>query len=241
MEPGSRFEASWAANTAQTAQENAFNWAVVETLHTVNRGHLPALDISPSMSFVQSLTRLATARLRPELCDLGCLLDQHIDFAEIADWGPRASNPSLIMGAIDLLSGHLRVFSSRSDLFCSEHVRASCAVPTIFPAVEAEGTAYWDDIFSDSPPVAEKIKDQFVGRDDREGSGSPVGSHHGQHPGAAVGEAKQAVKGDNAIAHRRIALSHDRSPRRRVGLVLQFHQARKAERISISTANPSIC
>ncbi len=164
-EPWSRLESFWEANTAQTAEEMVFNRTVIETLRAMNRGQLPTLEISPSDPFMQHLTRLATARLRPEFCDLGRLLDQHVDFGKIADWGRRASNPNLLMGAIDLLSGHLRVFNSRNDVICSEHVRASCAVPSIFPAVEVEGTAYWDGLFSDNPPIAETIMDQLVGRD----------------------------------------------------------------------------
>ena len=36
-------------------------------------------------------------------------------------------------------------------------------VPTLFPAVQIEGKAYWDGVFSDNPPVNELVQPDMVG------------------------------------------------------------------------------
>jgi NTE family protein len=36
-------------------------------------------------------------------------------------------------------------------------------VPSIFPAVEFDGGAYWDGLFSDNPPISELLQPRFVG------------------------------------------------------------------------------
>jgi NTE family protein len=47
--------------------------------------------------------------------------------------------------------------------FKVEHVLASCAIPSLFPAVEIGPDAYWDGIFSDNPPITELIDPADVG------------------------------------------------------------------------------
>ncbi len=44
-----------------------------------------------------------------------------------------------------------------------EHILASCAVPSIFPAVQIGADAYWDGLFSDNPPVEELMRPRSVG------------------------------------------------------------------------------
>lgn len=162
-DPWAQLEAFWEANTAQTLPEQMFNDAMVNTLRTVSRGHLPVLQTSPAAPMMQWLTSLTGMMMRPEFFDLRLLLERYIDFAEIARWGSDATGPNLLMGAVDILAGQLRVFSSRLDRYTPDHILASCAVPSIFPAVALEGSAFWDGLFSDNPPIAETIRRRYVG------------------------------------------------------------------------------
>ncbi len=73
------------------------------------------------------------------------------------------SDAILVIGAANVLSGKLRKFVSGKEAIRIEHVLASCAVPSIFPAVEIGEDAYWDGLFSDNPPVDELIRPIFVG------------------------------------------------------------------------------
>jgi NTE family protein len=163
VEPWRRLEAFWADNTAQTPLERAFNDNLVDTLRRVSRGHLPVFQTSPSMPMMQLVTQALTAGLRPGFVDLNLLLETHIDFAEVARWGASPALPNLLLGAVNIQSGQLRVFSSRNEAITAAHVRASCAVPNIFEAVEVDGEPYWDGLFSDNPPIAEVIRPGFVG------------------------------------------------------------------------------
>lgn len=164
-DPWTRLDAFWQANTAQTLPEQVFNDALVTTLRTVSRGHLPVLQTSPAAPMMQWLTGLTGMMMRPEFVDLRLLLERFIDFDEVARWRAGAAVPNLLMGAVDILAGQLRVFSSRLDCFRPEHILASCAVPNIFPAVALENSAFWDGLFSDNPPIAETIKRRYVGNE----------------------------------------------------------------------------
>jgi NTE family protein len=160
-QPAARIAAFWEENTAQNWAETMFNDMVVETLRFASRGHLPVFATSPSMPAMQFMTRMATLGLRAEFTDLAALLARHIDYPSLATHG---ATPVLLTGAIDILTGRLRVFSSMTKPVEIEQTLASCAVPNIFPAVPYEGTYYWDGLFSDNPPVSEVIKPAFVGR-----------------------------------------------------------------------------
>jgi NTE family protein len=105
------------------------------------------------------------AGFRPRFLNLRALLEAHIDFAELERWGARAEGPALLIGAADIMSGQLVKFSSRSAAIRVEHILSSCAVPSLFPAVEFNGSAYWDGLFSDNPPVKELVRAICVGRD----------------------------------------------------------------------------
>jgi NTE family protein len=161
--PWERLEEFWQANTAQTLPEQMFNDAMVTTLRTVSRGHLPVVQTSPAAPMMQLMTSLTGMMMRPEFFDLRLLLERHIDFEEVARWGTEGPTPNLLMGAVDILAGQLRVFSSRLDHYTPDHILASCAVPNLFPAVPLEGSAFWDGLFSDNPPIAETIRRRYVG------------------------------------------------------------------------------
>lgn len=153
----------WADNTAQSAAEAQFNHYVVESIRAVNRGQVPQFNLSPYSPLMQMMSSMSTSNLRPNFTDFRGLLADHIDFDELARLGPQPQLPALILGAAEVLTGTLAKFNSRTEAIRIEHILASCAVPNIFEAVEFDGQAYWDGLFSDNPPIDEVIKPEMVG------------------------------------------------------------------------------
>ena len=153
----------WQDNSAQGWAEIAFNKLVVESVRMINSGLLPTFQLSPSSAASRSSMQFATMGLRENFMSFQKLLEAHVDFAEIASWGPRAKRPILMVGAANVTSGRLTKFISNREPIRVEHVLASCAVPTIFPAVQIGEDVYWDGLFSDNPPVQELIRPSSVG------------------------------------------------------------------------------
>ena len=153
----------WEENTAQGPVEHAINRFIVESVRLVNSGMMPTLQLSPSSPMMQHLTGVMTAGQRMGFSDFRGLLEKHIDFAEIASWGPKPQKPVLMLGAANVTSGALAKFLSTREPIRVEHILASCAVPNIFPAVQIGDDAYWDGLFSDNPPVEELVRPRSVG------------------------------------------------------------------------------
>jgi NTE family protein len=164
-EPWRRLIDFWNENTAQNPAEQAFNTFVIESLRTVSRGHAPQYNVSPSSPLLAAMMSATASRFRPRFTDLRALLEAHIDFSELKRWGPRADPPVLVIGAANILTGQLVKFSSLATAIRVEHILASCAVPNIFPAVEFDGGAYWDGLFSDNPPIKELARVVYVGKE----------------------------------------------------------------------------
>ncbi len=158
-----RMMAFWKENTAQGPIEHAINQFIVDSMRLVNSGMLPTFQMSPSSPMMQASMEMMTAGQRKGFGDFRGLIESHIDFAEIASWGPRAQRPVLILGAANVTTGALAKFVSSREPIRVEHILASCAVPNIFPAVEIGKDAYWDGLFSDNPPVEELIRPRSVG------------------------------------------------------------------------------
>jgi NTE family protein len=161
--PWRRLVEFWAENTAQSPAEQALNNYVLGPLRAVSRGYVPLLNLSPCSAFVQSAIGVAARGFRPRFTDLRALLEAHVDFEELRRGGPSDVRPVLLIGAVNVLNGHLTQFTSRGFALRVEHILASCAVPSIFPAVEFDGGAYWDGLFSDNPPLNEMIRAKCVG------------------------------------------------------------------------------
>jgi len=153
----------WKENTAQGPVEHAINRFIVDSVRMVNAGMIPAFQFSPSSAIAKSMTDLLTAGQRKGFSDFRGLLETHIDFAEIASWGPRPERPVLVLGAANVTSGALAKFVSSREPIQVAHVLASCAVPSLFPAVPIGSDAYWDGLFSDNPPVEELIRPRSMG------------------------------------------------------------------------------
>lgn len=153
----------WRDNTASGPAEQLFNRWIVDTIRLVNQGMLPILQMSPASPMAQWMMGTASAVVPKTFTDFAGLLRKYIDFDEIAAWGPSNQAPSLVIGAANVNTGELVKFVSARDAIRLEHILASCAVPTIFPAVSIDGEGYWDGLFSDNPPVEELIRPRTVG------------------------------------------------------------------------------
>jgi NTE family protein len=153
----------WADNTAQSGAEERFNDYLVASMRAMNRGQIPQFNLSPYSPLMQMMTRFSGLSLRPGFTDFRALLESHIDFAELEKAGANTELPVLLVGAAEILTGQMVKFNSRHQAIRVEHILASCAIPTIFEAVEFDGQAYWDGLFSDNPPIEQVIDAQCVG------------------------------------------------------------------------------
>jgi NTE family protein len=161
--PEQRVIALWDDLTARTPQEIALDTACIQTLRLVERGMLPSYATSPSspqFQFMQqSLSRMIG---RPEFTDLRALIGKHVDFGALPALVDAAS-PILLAGAGDVIDGSFKVFSSARGEIQPEALLASAAIPNLFPAVWANGHAYWDGIFASNPPVTSLLRKAYMG------------------------------------------------------------------------------
>lgn len=132
----------WSDNTAQGWRERVFNHFLISSIRMVNIGLLPTFQLSPSSPLLQTMTSVATMGHRETFRSFRALLETHIDFMEVASWGPRTKRPILMIGAANVSTGKLTKFISLHAPIRVEHILASCAVPNIFPAVEIDGDVY---------------------------------------------------------------------------------------------------
>jgi NTE family protein len=87
-------------------------------------------------------------------------LQRLVDFDRIN----RDAATRLTVGTVDVATGNVRYFDSRSTRIGVEHVMASGALPPAFPAVEIEGRAYWDGGLVSNTPL-EYVLDQWPRED----------------------------------------------------------------------------
>ncbi len=80
------------------------------------------------------------------------ILNQHFDFDELRKLAHRPGAPALLIGAVEVLTGHFEVFTG--DELRVECLLASAAIPELFRAVTVPGRGvYWDGLFSQNPPI----------------------------------------------------------------------------------------
>jgi NTE family protein len=141
-EVGSRLTRFWTENSASTPVERLVNSWVVGASALQNLGAAPAM--SPYDTPTVALDQFRD------------LLTRQLDFDRIEP-DPHARLPMLLIGAVDVLSGEFRAFSSRRDRITPDTVLASAAIPNLFPALHTDGGTYWDGLFSQNPPVRELL------------------------------------------------------------------------------------
>jgi NTE family protein len=155
--------ACWNDLTAQTRREIAFDRHCIELVRLVESGFLPSFATSPSSPQFRIFSWLASRYIaRPAFTDLRALLVRHLDFERLAPLaGPDL--PTLLVGAVDVIEGTFKTFSSWRGDVSIDALLASAAIPTLFPAARVDGKAYWDGIFSSNPPVLAFLQRTYIG------------------------------------------------------------------------------
>ncbi len=140
-EAGRLLERFWEANAATTLSGRAANAWLVGLARLEGRVTLPT--VSP-----YAYPNVAGTAFTD-------LLTRHLDVDRLAGLqeSPPEDQPLLLVGAVDVLSGEVKAFSSRRQEITVNAVLASAAVPLLFRAVEEKGRYYWDGLFSQNPPV----------------------------------------------------------------------------------------
>jgi NTE family protein len=137
-----RLEGFWTDNAAAGLVERAINGWMLWGTTLQSIGLLPV--VSPYDIPVTGLEHFRA------------LLRRWLDF-ERFPVDDLARHPLLLIGAVDVLSGRFRAFSSRRERITADMVLASAAIPTAFPTVHTDGGSYWDGLFSQNPPVRELL------------------------------------------------------------------------------------
>jgi NTE family protein len=88
------------------------------------------------------------------------ILDMFFDFGELRALAGRPGAPALLIGAVEVLSGHFELFSGGE--LSAECLLASAAIPEMFRAVHVPGRGvYWDGLFSQNPPIHQLLDHQI--------------------------------------------------------------------------------
>ncbi len=85
---------------------------------------------------------------------LKATLEKLIDFDRINQAKTRLS-----VGAVEIMSGRIIYFDSKTDKITAEHIMASGALPPGFPAIEIDGKMYWDGGISSNSPMTYALGD----------------------------------------------------------------------------------
>ncbi len=90
------------------------------------------------------------------LDELRTMLRRRVDFDELQVQSDDLA-PLLLIGAVNVLSGDFKTFSSRRERITVDAILASAAIPNLFRSVHLGEGVYWDGLFSQNPPVRELI------------------------------------------------------------------------------------
>lgn len=155
----------WHDNSTTSALEQLFNNFLTNMIEAEGEGLIPTMKLAPGSPLAQALSSsLAAGFPRKNFLDFRAVIEEHLDFERIKSFGKPAT-PVLLIGAANVCRGEYVKFNSSKIDIKVEHILASAAVPTIFPAVEVDGEHYWDGLFSDNPPTDELIDPDIVGYD----------------------------------------------------------------------------
>jgi NTE family protein len=99
-----------------------------------------AADFAAQFLSPYQLNPLGVNPLRP-------VLERLVDFARLRTTEP----PRLFVAATNVATGRARIF--RNPKLSIDAVLASACLPQMHPAIEIDGTAYWDGGFSANPPL----------------------------------------------------------------------------------------
>jgi NTE family protein len=146
-----RLDAFWQQMEDAVAPPGVLDWfglgSLAANMTTMTRGipnfftpNLQALRGSTAALGVEAASYYSTAPLRDTLHSL-------VDFDYLAQCRTR-----MTVGAVNVCSGRMHYFDTRSERLAVEHVMASGALPPAFGAIRIGGEPYWDGgIYSNTP------------------------------------------------------------------------------------------
>jgi NTE family protein len=128
----------WAAMEATEFWDSVFNQMMTNLMRLRDRLVLP--EVSPYF-----MPPWGEERFRE-------MLNEHFDFDELRELAHRPGAPALLIGAVEVLTGHFELFTGTE--LRVECLLASAAIPQLFRAVAVPGRGvYWDGLFSQNPPI----------------------------------------------------------------------------------------
>jgi NTE family protein len=135
---GEKLQRFWKAISATEPWDMILNQTLLNVVTL--RNHMVLPEVSP-----YSLPTWGEERFRD-------ILNQHFQFEELRALARKPAAPALLIGAIEVLTGHFEVF--KGDELQVECLLASAAIPELFRAVQVPGRGmYWDGLFSQNPPI----------------------------------------------------------------------------------------
>jgi len=116
-----------------------------------------SLDRSPSFLALDILSRLLSPYevWPPRQNPLAAVLRERLDFDRL-----RGGPIRLFVTATNVRTGRGRVF--RTPEITHEALLASACLPTLFPAVEIDGEAYWDGGYSGNPTITPLVRESLA-------------------------------------------------------------------------------
>jgi NTE family protein len=204
-EPGGAL--SWPATAVRAAlaafpqtpelKSGAASLAALAALWQGQRGFFEARALSPFL--LADGSDGATSFYDP--APLRATLERLVDFDRING----DASVRLTVGTVEVVTGNVRYFDSRTTRIGPQHVMASGALPPAFPAVDIEGCDYWDGGLVSNTPL-EYLLDQWP-RKDTLALQVDVWSARGQRP-ASMMDVLERMKDVQYSSRTRAATRH---------------------------------
>lgn len=145
-EAGARLQRFWSANSASMPMERLINSMMLWGSRMT--GSFTTPTFSPYDSFLSAWNKE----------HLRTLIRSVIDFDELGQLSTAPDAPLLLLGAVEVLTGELKTYSSRAGEITADAVLASAAIATMFRSISVHGGAYWDGFMSQNPPVRDLME-----------------------------------------------------------------------------------
>jgi NTE family protein len=141
---GRLLDGFWADNSATAPHDRLLNAWMMWVSELQDYFVMPAVSPYDNPASAGALDELRTMLLR------------WVDFDQ-REGQPGGSQPLLLVGAVDVLTGDFKTFSSLKERIPVDAILASAAIPNLFRSVHLGEGVYWDGLFSQNPPVRELI------------------------------------------------------------------------------------
>jgi NTE family protein len=141
-----KLQGFWDAMAAKEPLDQIANQSLLSVMSLRDLMVLP--EVSP-----YHLPTWAEERFRADL-------EKYFDFDELRELASAPEAPALMIGAVEVLSGHFELFSGEE--LSADCLLASAAIPELFRAVVVPGRGvFWDGLFSQNPPIHDLIDHQL--------------------------------------------------------------------------------